>query len=268
MGKDLFNVSTLTDVDKLAIFNQVLTEMRIQARTTPITAFHELVLQLGNSGILQRCYSQNFDGIQTRDSPNLVDKIVELHGSNNVLTCRVCMKEAPEPAMMFDREMQRTGLVKCPQCVATATQAMQLGKRSRPVGYLTPKILLNEEPVTFYHNGVDLNKLKEIDSQVNLLLVVATSLHSNGLRRLLKEMILTVRQHHGVIVYIDHTPASKALAGLFDIQLQVDVQDWAKHMLVYTGCIVKERQYQETAAVDMGMQDKVIQQWYPNTKFN
>ncbi|KAG9082341.1 hypothetical protein FRC06_005113, partial [Ceratobasidium sp. 370] len=222
-------------MEGLAIFNQVLTKMRIQARTTPITTFHQLVLQLGNSGTLQRCYTQNFDGLQTRNSPELADKILELHGNNNVLTCRVCMNQALQPAVTFDQEMQKTGLVKCPHCVAMAKQATHLGKRPRPVGYLTPKILLNEEPVTFYHDGLDLDELKEIDSQVNLLLVVATSLQSNGLRVLLKEMCSAVRQHHGAVVYINHTPAPKNLAALFDIQLQVDVQDWAKCMMLSIG---------------------------------
>ncbi|KAG8721240.1 hypothetical protein FRC08_014792 [Ceratobasidium sp. 394] len=235
LGKDLFSVSTLTKVEELAIFNQVLTEMRIQARNSPITSFHRLVLHLSNTGSLKRCYTQNFDGVQPCNSPELADKILELHGSNNILTCRVCMKQAPGPAAGFDEEMQKTGLVKCPHCVTAASEATHLGKRPRPVGYLTPKILLNEEPLTFYHNGLDLEELKEIDSQVDLLLVVATSLHSNGLRVLLKDMSASVRQHHGAVVYIDLTPAPKNLAALFDIQLQVDVQDWAECMMSNTG---------------------------------
>ncbi|KAG9084831.1 hypothetical protein FS749_004918, partial [Ceratobasidium sp. UAMH 11750] len=232
-GRDLFNTSTITKVAELAIFSLVLTEMRIHARTAPLTSFHRLIQILDEKDLLQRCYTQNFDGMQTRDFPHLAPRVVELHGNNNSLICRACRQEAPGPVEKYDRDLIQTGVVECPHCRASADEAEMSGKRRKRIGYLTPKVLLNEEPLVDIQHHIDLASLTKKDSKVDLLLVVATSLRSNGPLNLLKSMARTIRERGGAIVYIDQTAASRQLSSLFDMQLQVDVQHWAASMLAF-----------------------------------
>ncbi|KAG8736852.1 hypothetical protein FRC10_008800 [Ceratobasidium sp. 414] len=173
-GRDLFSVSTVTKAAELAIFSLVLTEMRIQARTAAPTSFHKLIRVLNEKGCLQRCYTQNFDGLQTRDFPHLAERVFELHGNNNTLICRACKREAPGPIETYDEDLKQTGVVECPYCRAS------------------------------------------------------------GPLNLLKSMARTVRERRGAVVYVDRTTASQQLSPLFDMQLQVDVQQWALTMLAAT----------------------------------
>jgi NAD-dependent histone deacetylase SIR2 len=116
-GHEMFNVATIQNAEKLVIFNQFMTRLRIQARTAPLTAFHQWIIQLSKQGRLQRCYTQNFDGLQTRDHPELQSKVYELHGSNSQLYCPACNQQPEEPADSFDQQYLEDGIVKCPHCL-------------------------------------------------------------------------------------------------------------------------------------------------------
>lgn len=115
-GQDLFDVSTTQDTNKLAILNNLMTKFRIHARTAPITSFHRLVASIHGTGQLQRCYTQNFDGLQTREYPEMENKVVELHGSNRRLFCYACGQSPELPASDFDAKFINHGLVECPHC--------------------------------------------------------------------------------------------------------------------------------------------------------
>ncbi|KAG8735604.1 hypothetical protein FRC10_010358, partial [Ceratobasidium sp. 414] len=118
-GSDLFDVSTIQNADKLAILNVVMTKLRIHARAAPITCFHQLVSRLDDIFRLQRCYTQNFDGLQTRDFPSLASKVFELHGSNDQLHCFACSQQPTDPVSSFDSRFLEHGLVECPNCQNT-----------------------------------------------------------------------------------------------------------------------------------------------------
>lgn len=117
-GGDLFNKSTLENLDKIALLNMVLTDLRIRCRGAPTTAFHRLVSALHYRGRLQRCYTQNFDGLQTRDYPDLATMVCELHGSNQRTRCQICHSVCNLPIDTMDEAFLETGLVQCPACEA------------------------------------------------------------------------------------------------------------------------------------------------------
>lgn len=115
-GRNLFDVSTTQNAEKLALLNQIMADMRIKARNASITTFHKLVATLHEGGHLQRCYTQNFDGLQTRESPELDPYIYEMHGTNTQLFCHTCGQQPEPPVDSFDMELLESGLVQCPHC--------------------------------------------------------------------------------------------------------------------------------------------------------
>ena len=117
-GRTLFDMSTLENINKVAMLNMVLTEIRIKCRNAPTTGFHHLVSVLHRRGRLQRCYTQNFDGLQTRDYPELTAMVYELHGSNQRVRCQLCRAVCNLPLASLDNEFLRTGLVHCLVCEA------------------------------------------------------------------------------------------------------------------------------------------------------
>ncbi|KAG9083360.1 hypothetical protein FS749_006078 [Ceratobasidium sp. UAMH 11750] len=229
LGRDFFDVATVQNARSLGIFNKEMTKMRIQARTASLTEFHHLVAELDKFKRLKTSYTQNFDGLLTRDSPCLKAKTFELHGSNNELFCPICHRQPSAPVSDFDSQLLESGLVECPHCREDASKAIREGKRRSSVGYLIPNILLNQQPATSDQARAIITSTKR-DAKVDLLLVVATSLKTHGTFLLAKDMAANVHAYGGVAVYVDNVPMRKSLAGLFDMQLQVDVQGWAACM--------------------------------------
>ena len=106
-------------------------------------------------------------------------------------------------------------------------------KRRRKSGYLVPHILFNQQPSELSHNGTDIDRLLTADVRVDVMLVVGTSLKTDGTYRLVKQMSENVREHGGIVIYIDNSSAGKKLASLFDMQIQVEIEDWADAMLSF-----------------------------------
>lgn len=115
-GADLFSVRSLNDPGRFIVFNRTLTEMRIKARQTPITSCHSFIAALFDAGRLLRCYTQNIDGLQTRDRPDMAEVVLEMHGSNAELVCHKCRKRPARPVEDFDQPLLEDGYAVCPSC--------------------------------------------------------------------------------------------------------------------------------------------------------
>jgi NAD-dependent histone deacetylase SIR2 len=116
-GSQLFDLSTLEDHEKLHILNKVMLELRVLVRKARPTAFHRLVSALHSFGCLVQCYTQNFDGLQTRDDPEMDRVVFELHGTNTELKCRVCQRRPPQAAEHYDQRLADEIVVACPHCL-------------------------------------------------------------------------------------------------------------------------------------------------------
>ena len=115
-GSDLFATATLREKDKLRAFGRLLTEMRITAREATLPDCHKWIERLHHLGRLVRCYTQNIDGLQTRDFDDMDDVVVELHGTNAYLKCHKCNQRPGEPTSAFDQQLLEEGSVYCTRC--------------------------------------------------------------------------------------------------------------------------------------------------------
>lgn len=111
---------------------------------------------------------------------------------------------------------------------------MEEDKRSPPIGFLVPKILLNQDPRTNLPKQTSAH-----DFRVKLLLVVGTSLKTPGAYRLAKAMVDDIHKQGGATVYIDKCTPPKDVAKLFDLHLQVDIEEWAGRMMPIVGKVSK-----------------------------
>lgn len=91
-----------------------------------------------------------------------------------------------------------------------------------------PNVLLNQQPTTLSKDGKSLDESLEADTDVDLLLVVGTSLETQGIYKIVKTMAQRVHRRGGAAIYVDRRKAGKKLAALFDMQLQVDIEEWSR----------------------------------------
>lgn len=81
---------------------------------------------------------------------------------------------------------------------------------------------------------MDLEEMLAADTKVDLLLVVGTSLKTEGTYKLVKKMVQDVHRYGGASIYVDRSKMEKKLASLFDVQLKIDIENWAQCMMATT----------------------------------
>ncbi|KDN36762.1 hypothetical protein RSAG8_10626, partial [Rhizoctonia solani AG-8 WAC10335] len=82
---------------------------------------------------------------------------------------------------------------------------------------------------------MSLDELEQADGLASLLLVVGTSIKTDGAARLVKSLAKRVHAGGGVVVYIDRAPLPDRKWGdFFDLQLQTEIDLWARDA---SGCL-------------------------------
>ncbi|KEP45089.1 Sir2 family transcriptional regulator, partial [Rhizoctonia solani 123E] len=230
LGSELFGSRTLRDPTKLIAYNQALAQMRILARGAVPTSCHRYIEALSKFGRLLRCYTQNIDGLQTRDYDNMEDMVVELHGTNVYLRCHKCGKRPQEPTTVFDEILLQDGYAECPQCITNPQlSGSDIQLRKRDPGALLPDVLLNEGSYMPTKSGKTLGEMMDDDSNCDLLLIIGTSLRSTGAAGLVKGLAKGVHTHGGVVVYVNLTALAPSVwSNYIDLHIEVEIEEWAR----------------------------------------
>lgn len=99
-------------------------------------------------------------------------------------------------------------------------------------GELLPDIVLNDQITEPSKNGKTINQLAVQDSRCHMLLVIGTRLKPQGVQKLVHGMAASVHASGGVVVHVDWTPlAASSWASVFDLHIQMDIEQWAKGCL-------------------------------------
>ncbi|GAB1525309.1 hypothetical protein RhiTH_009924 [Rhizoctonia solani] len=192
-----------------------MTKLRLKSREAIIPKFQEWVASINRQGFLRRCYTQNFDGIQLQTDGALSGKVYELHGSNQRLRCHTCSQISLRPIEDFDHMLGELGLVQCDHCKEIAKAALALNKRARPIGYLVPDIIFNQQvqDISWENKGWDL----KFDTEVDLFIIAGTTLKTDGTYKLVKKMAQNTQRYGGIVVYLDQGIPCKKISSLIDV---------------------------------------------------
>ncbi|KAG8720296.1 hypothetical protein FRC09_009789 [Ceratobasidium sp. 395] len=241
-ASELFAMRTLCDPDKLRAYGRVVAGLRIAARNARPTACHNYIAKLHDAGRLARCYTQNVDGLQTGSRPDMGEVVLELHGNIKTLSCNRCRQTPDQDAQALDQLLLQNGCVQCRRCPSRGGRRSIIcpvdmaeikckGKRFRrlPPGLLLPEILHNEDSREIQSNGLSLDELERSDGSASLLLVIGTSIKTDGAAKLVKSLSRKVHDSGGAVVYIDRGKlAESTWARYFDVQLRTDIDMWAE----------------------------------------
>ncbi|KAG8737093.1 hypothetical protein FRC10_008585 [Ceratobasidium sp. 414] len=120
------------------------------------------------------------------------------------------------PIASLDQQFLETGLIQCPSCIAQ-------------------NVLYNHEEVDISEEGNGLAAKLDEDSQVDLLLIVGTSLKTDGLFKLVKLMAQEVHAAGGAVIYVDKRNAGLKFSSFVDMHFQMDIDTWSSCMLSTIG---------------------------------
>jgi NAD+-dependent protein deacetylase SIR2 len=209
-----------------------LAKKAVLAKPTP---FHTLLQVLENGNKIQRIYTQNIDGLESKVGFDLLGsdfsamRCVPLHGSLLQSRCTVC--SARRPLAYNFHDLESGNLPYCGICKETNTKRGDKGLRLRTPGHLRPDIVLYDEEME-----VDMGELimtmassdAENVSDGHVLLVVGTSLQIPGVAKIIKIIGSAVERVKGDVIYLNHNAPPPALANRFSIFVQGDCQRFAE----------------------------------------
>ena len=216
--KGLFDISALHSEERRKELYQCLMDIRniSDSKNLVLTDTHRFLQVLQETGKLQRCYTQNIDGLEIRaglnaDITSEDCEVVQFHGSIKDLRCSFCShltawNSVPEAALISGE------LLPCPNCQSFRENRRKRNARTNIAsGKLRPNIVLFhdiDDPLSARKaNLID----KDCESQPDILLIMGTSLAIEGAKHELKSRLIpAVRDNGGTVIYVNNNPPPKA----------------------------------------------------------
>ncbi|KAJ1921190.1 NAD-dependent deacetylase hst3 [Mycoemilia scoparia] len=214
-GKDLFDASQVFRTkEAVDAFNSFITALSDKCRNTEPAEFHHWLANMARRGSLQRCYTQNIDGLEEKaglsvletsrygsDNKQHTDKceVVPLHGDMRFLVCAICKQIYSfihnTNSAIGDSNTLNAG-DPCPECLHRSNKRVEVGRRALPVGCLRPNIVLYNEPhpheelvskVIAKDTAPPLS-LSAASKTPDVILIVGTSLKVHGCQKLVRAL--------------------------------------------------------------------------------
>ncbi|KAG8722681.1 hypothetical protein FRC08_014426 [Ceratobasidium sp. 394] len=197
-------------------YSRVFAGMRINDRTTAAREIHLLTKQLYAAGRLLRCYTQEVNGLHTRDCPGMTNRVVEIHGTNAHLRCSNCHQRPNQPTTDFDEQLLRDGHAPCTRCNVSRH------------GRLLPDVLLHDEASKLWMDAVPSKWPAVEDVRCDVLLLLGPRLESRPTARLIRRLASLVHSQHNVVVHVGwKTPDHSTWGEHVDLHIESDVGTWA-----------------------------------------
>jgi NAD-dependent SIR2 family protein deacetylase len=235
-------------------------KIRDEVRST--SSVHKFVRVLRDGGRLMRCYTQNIDGLESREGlvtdlargkgnkrrfmkkhyesprPAYIPgtdfdggcEVVQLHGDLENLRCTMCSTQVEWTDE--ETEIYLGGAApNCHLCAAKSEQRQASGKRGLAVGCLRPNIVLYGED---HPCNTLLTPLIPFDAtcQPEVMIIMGTSLKVFGLQKIVREFAKSVHAHKngkGRVIFVNRTrPAETTWDGVIDDFVSMDCDDWVQ----------------------------------------
>ncbi|KAG8721437.1 hypothetical protein FRC08_012999 [Ceratobasidium sp. 394] len=258
-GSTLFSSYYSLDDRDSRVLNRLMTELRVKARQAPLSPFHRFIHRAMSHGRIKKVFTRNFDGLETRDRPDLADRVCMLHGDNRILSCpnAECPDIRGDDTQKYDQEYLNMEPPLCPSCVIQRATEVANGSRPRTTpqplthctildGRLDPDFCLDYMHTQLLHDAED----------CDTLLIAGTTLR-NDIVQLVKDLAEKIHENEGAVVYIDQADtSSKSLTAcrqLIDYHLMMDVQECALAIL---------------QAMDSNEQEDAVDVWIEVSTYN
>lgn len=228
---------------------------------------HRFIRTLRDSRKLVRCYTQNIDGLETREGlcadldrgkgnrsrftkkamslpkapgnflpGGILDggcEVVQLHGDLNLLRCNICRQSTKWDEYGSNTLLLRGNAPVCESCKIQDQDRRNRGKRGTRVGSLRPNIVLYGEE----HPSMDaIGSISTHDLALgpDVLLILGTSLHVHGLKVLIKEFAKSVHARTGSkgnVIFVNLTQPSESVWNVvIDYWVSMDCDKWIDAM--------------------------------------
>ena len=264
-GKDLFDSTLWKDPCSTSVFYRFIASLRkkIREEVKQTTPTHRFIRTLRDSKRLMRCYTQNIDGLETREglcvdlskgkgararftkksisSPKFPARqvlggdqnngceVVQLHGDLATLRCTSCQKTCGWEEDGREAMLLSGNAPECFSCTLQDQGRRNRGKRGTKIGVLRPNIVLygEEHPSA---DAVSTITTHDLGFAPDALLIMGTSLHVHGLKVLVREFAKSVHARaggKGKVIFVNLSrPSESVWKDIIDYWVCMDCDDW------------------------------------------
>ncbi|CCD23582.1 NAD-dependent histone deacetylase HST4 NDAI_0B05490 [Naumovozyma dairenensis CBS 421] len=198
--KSLFDYNYVySNDDSIEKFNKLMNHLNHLSNTVKPTKFHHFLNDLLEKNKIQRIYTQNIDGLEKKAvSSNYNNKIVQLHGDINFMTCNFCHIRTSYDPTLFENQL----IPDCLYCMENQMIRRNAGLRARSIGKFRPSIVLYNE---LHPSGEEIMQFNKIDLKKfpDLLVIVGTTLKIPGVISMVKNFVTKIKSRkNGIILFI------------------------------------------------------------------
>ncbi|KAL8965598.1 MAG: hypothetical protein Q9197_006441 [Variospora fuerteventurae] len=264
-GKDLFDSRIWKDPQSTSVFYTFIALLRRKIRddvkqTTPT---HRFIRTIRDSHRLVRCYTQNIDGLESRlglcmdlergrgnrarfaakskntpSAPARRDpgcnmdggcEVVPLHGDLDVLRCTLCQQTCGWDEQGREATLRLGIAPECFSCAVSDQQRRDRGKRGTKIGSLRPNIVLygEEHPAADVVGSITSH---DLSLAPDVLLILGTSLHVQGVKTLVREFARCVHARpkaKGKVIFVNLSkPSESTWSDSIDYWVSMDCDAW------------------------------------------
>jgi NAD-dependent SIR2 family protein deacetylase len=187
-SRKIFDFSAYSMLDSATQLHSQMSEMFQSASAPGSTRFEELMEDLARHGRIHRHYTQNID-CRTERYPYLSQSTICLHGRLDTMMCHLYSQHMER---VTPQTFQQRATAPCPRCEAENEQRVAMGRRSRTVGFLRPKVLLYGEYCPDDSDITDAFK-DDLLQPVDAVIIVGTRLLIPPLKRFVERLCRGVK---------------------------------------------------------------------------
>lgn len=223
-GEDIFTRSVIYSCsESMNVFIEMLCTLKERIDSAVPSETHKLFAYLCRKH-KANIYTQNIDGLEKK--AGVKKKIIYLHGNLDKLICTYC-SYLLEYTREINEELRKIKTIECPKCIERRKEKENAQKRPTPVGRLLPNIVLYGDQI----NTLPIAKKVFQGKDVEVLLVIGTSLRVYGVKNLVKEISKFTFNNKGIRVYIGKEKPPKSISSYFDYWIEGDCNFFSERLL-------------------------------------
>ncbi|KAG8721443.1 hypothetical protein FRC08_013005 [Ceratobasidium sp. 394] len=154
----------------------------------------------------------------------MMQKVIEIHGSNMHLRCTECKRCPDEPTTASDIPLLTQGWISCSRCTADSHG----GTSAR----LLPEVSLDDGQTELWTGNRKVLQLASKDGDCDVLLLMDPRFQSKGAAHLIQTLAKKVHESHGIVVYVGWKRLTDIVWRPYvDLHIEQDVDTWASNYM-------------------------------------
>lgn len=225
-GKDLFQHRFGHEKETRPIYYKFISELKELTEEATPSLTHSFLHKLKKYNKKYRIYTQNIDSLEVKAGIQS-ENLIYLHGNLNYLICTMCGHKIDYTDKV--NEIYKRGEdIECTSCIIGNRKRKESKIRPTKVGFYHTNIIHYDQP---HYDAYKIARLFESDMDLDLFIVMGTSLKVYGVKEMVKRGLRKVRLNNGKGVLVNLEEPCREFREMFDYFWKGECDAFSKEVL-------------------------------------